>query len=56
MAKTGHPGGRQGLENTRMHGPIHAKPPAHDDNPPSSTEANASKQPGSISSNRKRSS
>lgn len=55
MAKTGQVGGRQSLENTRVLGPIHAKPPEHDLNPPSSIEANASKQSGSISNNRKRS-
>jgi hypothetical protein len=27
MAKSGYPGGRQSLENTRVKGPIHQRPP-----------------------------
>lgn len=52
MAKTGHPGGRQSLENTRHHGDIHAKPPSSDNAKSKSIIANASVRKGSPNTNR----
>lgn len=43
MAQTGQPGGRQGLANTRQHGPIHSSVPEEGNAKSKSMEANVAK-------------
>lgn len=42
MAQTGRPGGRGGLENNRVQGPIHGTPPSFEGTPDSLHDANNS--------------
>lgn len=56
MAKTGQPGGRDALENTRLQGDIHSKPPEVGNAKSQSMEANVAKHvvSGAPNTNRKR--
>lgn len=52
MARTGQPGGRQTLENTRVQGPIHEKPPSVETAPQIDDIRNASVLRGTPNTNR----